>query len=477
MTTKTRSHGVFAVSFIVFFEIVYFRANSLEFARLDDLAGLMNVHTSTLLDGVFHANFQAGRLIPAVFQSVLFSLIDTVSDLQFLRYVATASVALGGAMIGLFVSSLSPQKNRTTRVLAACVGAIAVTTTSAPSATTWAILAVPLLALPLALAGGVIATSNRRYFGIPWWALSGLFVCASAFCYQQFTPLAFLPVGMWLAVQFVSDKKPDFQRAWLILGYIFASLLTNAVFVFLIGDGAQERVLGGTLNERVRWFVGTYIPRTIDVFIPATRETGMLSLLLLVIAMLTPVVLGIRYLAFMVSGVTAWAMCAVVAFPTQFWASYRLVHPAQIALWASAATGIFFVLVRLKRKSVVSFAAICVLMLAYQSQSRAWHYVSWPNHNDWTSTKCLISKNKAVNTFVVGEWNSSDSTVHSYDEYGMVPSNYDWAHDLSVRTARRELNEDGALFNLQIKPVMVSVEDSNSLADGTYLAVMPSSCR
>jgi len=275
----------------------------------------------------------------------------------------------------------------------------------------------------------------------------------------------------------VSDKKPDFQRAWLILGYIFASLLTNAVFVFLIGDGAQERVLGGTLNERVRWFVGTYIPRTIDVFIPATRETGMLSLLLLVIAMLTPVVLGIRYLAFMVSGVTAWAMCAVVAFPTQFWASYRLVHPAQIALWASAATGIFFVLVRLKRKSVVSFAAICVLMLAYQSQSRAWHYVSWPNHNDWTSTKCLISKNKAVNTFVVGEWNSSDSTVHSYDEYGMVPSNYDWAHDLSVRTARRELNEDGALFNLQIKPVMVSVEDSNSLADGTYLAVMPSSCR
>ena len=203
MKTKTRSHVVFAVSFIVFFEIVYYRATSLEFALLDDLAGLMNVHTSTLLDGVFHANFQAGRLLPAVFQSLLFSLIDTVGDLQFLRYVATASIALGGAIIGLFVWSLSPQKNWTSRLLAACVGAVAVTTTSAPSATTWAILAMPLLALPLALAGGVIATTNRRYFGLPWWSVSILLVFASAFSYQQFTPLAFLPVGMYLAVQFV----------------------------------------------------------------------------------------------------------------------------------------------------------------------------------------------------------------------------------------------------------------------------------
>lgn len=476
MTKETKTTFAFAAIFIALFEVAYFRANTLVFARLDDLAGLMNVHTNNLLDGVSRTNFQAGRIIPAIFQSALFLTTETVSDLQLLRFVATASLALGGAIIGLFVWSLSPQRNWTSRLLAACVGAVAVTTTSAPSATTWAILAVPLLALPLALAGGVIATTNRRYFGLPWWTVSILLVFASAFSYQQFTPLAFLPVGMWLAVQFVSGKKTQFRRAGLIVGFVFISLLTNAALVFMIGEGAQERVLGGTLNDRVRWFVGSYIPRTIDLSIPATRETGMLSLLLLVIVMLIPTILGVRYLAFMASGITAWSMCAAIAFPTQFWASYRLVHPAQIALWTSAAFGLVFVLCKLKRKSVAVLAVAGALLLIFQSQDRAWRYIALPNHYDWVATRCLILQNPNVNTFVIGEWNSSISTVHSSDEYGMVPSNYDWTHDLSVRAARHELNEEGSLFNLEIKPVMISVEDSHLLEPESFIEVAQTEC-
>lgn len=476
MTKKPKQTLLFVVFFVALFESVFFRANKLEFARLDDLAGLMNVHTNTLRDGVFHANFQAGRLIPAVFQSALFSLIDTVSDLQFLRYVATASIALGGAIIALFAWSLTSNKNMGTLVLAGCVGVVAITTPSSPSAATWAILAVPLLALPLALAGGVIATSNRRYFGIPWQVLSFLLVFSSAICYQQFTPLAFLPVGMWIAVQIVTGSKALFRRAGLIVGYVFISLLANAALVFMIGDGAQERVLGGTLNERVRWFISTYIPRTIDLSLPATRETGILSLSFLIIVMLIPLIWGTRYLAFMVSGLSAWAMCAVIAFPTQFWASYRLVHPSQIALWTSAAFGLFFVLGQLNKKTIVAFAATGALLLLFQSQDRAWRYIALPNHGDWTTTQCLILQNPNVNTFVVGEWNSSKSTVHSYDEYGMVPSNYDWTHDLSVRTARRELNEADALFNLQIKPVMISVEDSRLLEPKMFIEVTRAGC-
>jgi hypothetical protein len=229
---------------------------------------------------------------------------------------------------------------------------------------------------------------------MPWWSVSILLVFASAFSYQQFTPLAFLPVGMWLAVQFVSGKKTQLRRAGLIVGYIFVSLLTNAAVVFMIGDGAQERVLGGTLNERVRWFVGTYIPRTIDLSIPATRETGMLSLLLLVIVMLIPIIWGVRYLAFMVSGLTAWAMCAAVAFPTEFWASYRLVHPAQIALWASAAFGLFIVLSQFNKTGIAAFAAVGALLLIFQSQERAWHYVALPNRDDWATKKLRKGKDE-----------------------------------------------------------------------------------
>lgn len=58
----------------------------------------------------------------------------------------------------------------------------------------------------------------------------------------------------------------------------------------------------------------------------------------------------------------------------------------------------------------------------------------------------------------------------------MVPSNFDWTHDLSVRTARRELNKVEALFNLQIKPVMISVEDSLLLDPNLFIEVTRAGC-
>jgi hypothetical protein len=477
MTKNTKTTFAFVAAFIALFEVAFFRANVLEFARLDDFAGLMNMRTNTLLDGVFRTNFQAGRIIPAIFQSALILLIESVSDLKALRFIATASLALGGAIIALFVWSLSSKKSLGTLVLAACVGVVAITTTSAPSASTWAILAVPLLAMPLALAGGIVATTNRIYFRLPWWVLSATLVFASAFTYQQFTPLAFLPVGMWLTVQCISHQKIQLRRAVLITAFVFMSLLANVATVFLFGDGAQERVLRGTLSERLRWFIGTYVPRTIDLFIPATRETGILSLLILVVALLLPVVMGFRFLSVMVSGIASWGICVAVAFPAEFWASYRLVHPAQIALWSSAAFGLFILLSQFDKKSITIFAAVGALLLVFQSQDRAWRYVALPNHDDWATTKCLVYENPDVNTFVVSEWNSSNSSVHSYDEYGMVPSNYDWTFDLSVRIARLELNADGESVDTSIKPEMISVEDSRSLEPGTYIAVTRSSCR
>jgi hypothetical protein len=477
MTKKTKRMFAFIATFIAIFEVAFFRVNMLEFARLDDFAGLINVRTDTLLDGVFHTSFQAGRSLSAIFQAMLFLSADSVSDLKVQRFIATASLALGGAIIALFVWSLSSRKSLVTLVLAACVGVVATTTTSAPSASTWAILAVPLLALPLALAGGVIAVTNKTYLKLPWWALSATLVFASAFTYQQFTPLAFLPVGMWLTVQCTSRQKIQLCRAVFITAIIFTSLLVNAATVLLIGDGAQERVLRGTISERLRWFIGTYVPRTIDLFIPATRETGVLSLLILVAALLLPVVFGIRFLSVMVSGITSWGICAAVAFPAEFWASYRLIHPAQIALWTSAAFGLFIMLSRFDKKSIAIFAAFGALLLIFQSQDRAWRYVAIPNHDDWATTKCQIKRKPDVNTFVVSEWNSSNSGVHSYDEYGMVPSNYDWTFDLSVRIARLELNSDGESVNTSMKPKMISVEDARALAPGTYIAITPPACR
>ena len=170
-----------ACGFIVAFELLLYRSNSKEFARLDDFAGLANSRTETLLDGVFHANFQAGRFIPAVLQAFLFRLTSTVDDLQYLRYVSTAVLALGGAIIAQFSLKLLGDKSLKNHFLAVFVGVIAITTTAAASAATWAILAAPLLALPLALMGGVFAVSGGKPNTIGSWLWSFAFVLAAAF--------------------------------------------------------------------------------------------------------------------------------------------------------------------------------------------------------------------------------------------------------------------------------------------------------
>lgn len=465
-----------ASGFTAAFELLLFRSNSQQFARLDDFVGLANSRTETLLDGVFHANFQAGRFIPAVLQASLFRFTSTVDDLQYLRYISTAVLALGGAIIAQFSLNLLGDKNFKNYFLAVSVGVIAVTTTAAASAATWAILAAPLLALPLALMGGVIAVSDGKPNTIASWLWSFAFVLAAAFCYQQFAALAVLPVAMWVAVQFVESSVVQIKKLLITLGFVILALFINAAFVFLNGDGAQERVLGGTFSERIHWFGRIYLPRTIDIFLNNSFLSGVTSLGILTAIFALIALFRFRNIAFALAAVVAWGACSAVAFPTQFWASYRLIHPSQIALWSVAAFSLAYITSRLKSKTFVALVSLPVLLALFTTEERARLNIAVPNNVDWVSTRCKVVNSPSVNTFVVNEWNASLSNVHLYDEFGMVPSNYDWTLALSVDFARRELNETGEA-NIELKkPVVVATEDITAMSPGTFLIIDHEGC-
>jgi hypothetical protein len=84
--------------------------------------------------------------------------------------------------------------------------------------------------------------------------------------------------------------------------------------------------------------------------------------------------------------------------------------------------------------------------------------------------------NPTVNTFVVNDWNTSLSNVHLYDEFGMVPSNFDWTLALSVDFARRVLNETGEA-NIELQnPVLIATEDIPTMTSGTYVIIDHKSC-
>ena len=463
--------------FLLISELTYFRSNILEFGRLDDFTGLFNSYSNTLIDGVFHSWFQAGRIIPATFGSLLFGFTDSVSDLFYLRLISTGILGLAGGVIALFTWRLFREKNLTSFVGAVLVGVVAITTTSAPSAATWATFAAQMPALPLALIGGIMCTTTRKYVGFPWWCASLIMLVASAFCYQQFVPLAVLPVCMWAVVEFVSNKKLHVKRILSVTTLVVIALGLNAVFVFWFGDGAQDRVLGEPISERVRWFVGTYTPRTIDLFIPNSQASGLLSLLILGVLLIVPVLINWRNIAFVFATVTAWFACAAVVFPTQLWASYRLIHPAQIALWGCAAFSAIYVLAGFKQKTIFAATVAIGVFALIQADNRALNYIAKPNHYDWETTICEIRRNPEINTFVVNEWDVSRSPVYSYDEYGTIASNFDWVFIGSIRMAQLEISESMKNQKQLIDPELISTNDSASLPDGTFLIIDQLMCQ
>ena len=127
--------------FVVIAEATYFRSNILKFGRLDDFTGLFNSRSNTLIDGAFNSWFQAGRIIPATLGSLLYSFTDSVGDLLYLRLISTGILGLSGGIIALFSWRLFREKNLTSFIGAVLVGVVAITTTSAPSAATWATFA------------------------------------------------------------------------------------------------------------------------------------------------------------------------------------------------------------------------------------------------------------------------------------------------------------------------------------------------
>lgn len=467
----------FILLFVFIAEATYWRANTLEFARLDDYSGLYNSKTNSLIEGVFHSWFQAGRIIPAFVGTFLFSLTDSVTHLWLLRIISTGILGIGGGIIACFVWRLFESKTISNFISSVFIGTITVTASASPSAATWATFASQILTLPIALMAGVLFTGDQKTSTRGRWLKTFVLLLLSAFCYQQFVALAILPVSMWAAVEFVSFNRVQIKRLISMTCLIALCLLINAIFVFSFGDGAQNRVLQESLSQRIVWFIGTYSPRTFDLFLPNSLTSVVLSTSTLIALSLILAGLKMRNLIFVMASAFSWAICASVVFPTQLWASYRLIHPAQIAIWSSITFSLLYVVAgRLKRYFYIALAGLSIFSL-FVAGHRAENFIAIPNSNDWKSIKCEIGRNPSVNVFAISEWNTNQSPIYSYDEYGTVASNFDWVLTLAIKVARQEFREKGVVSATEEQPVLISEAEAEMREKGSYIAFDHQGCK
>lgn len=396
------------------------------YARSDDYVYVYNVRTDTLDSGLGMVWLDAGRPVPSVLYQWVLPRIDDVDGLAVLRLASTLVVAVGAALCGVLCLAIVGNTGWLARVLAVGVATVAVTTTAAPSAVTWAVMAGQMPAFGLAVAAGLCATWARPRWR--WWVVAAL-VLLSTFSYQHFAPIAFFASALGTAALWARRDRARLLDPIMVGVMVVGSIALNFAFVSWRSGSALGRISGPTTGERATWFTAEFLPRTVDLSVPWSMGTAQQSAVVVAVLLLFAGLRGPRYLALPAVVVVSWLGTALVIVPGELWASYRLVAAAQLVMWVGAAccaaVGISAAWQRRTTLGVPLLAAATVAT-AYAgvvSHERAVDYLAEPSADDWDVAQCVMRQAGPVaagTPLRQSFFEDSTSPVISYDEYGII---------------------------------------------------------
>ena len=413
--------------------LTYGSAIFAEFARLDDYIYVYFARKDALPAGLGQVWWDAGRPVPALLSTRLLPEIETVENLKFLRLVGALAMAAGAASLSFLVMLVNGRRSWWDHGLALGVGAVALTTTAAPSSATWAIMVGQLPATFFAVAAGIAATWSRRWWH---WVAPPLLVLLAVFTYQPIAPVAFFVTAFAVAALWARGDAVAWWRPVLMGCLVVAALAVNFAFVSRRGGTALDRISGATLGDRLLWFRTEFLPRTVDLTVPWSLEGAAWSAALAGVLLLLPVTLGPRYLALPAAVLTSWLCTALIVVPGELWASHRLVSGAQLVIWVGAASCAAIAISGLARRRRLvgallgGVALVGVTAAVLVSHHRAVHYFAAPNEVDWQQTQCAVERARPLSAqqkIQLNDWSESTSAVLSYDEYGSIASSTSFA--------------------------------------------------
>ena len=449
MWRPTIKHFLFTfLIFVVLVTVAFAPAVRPDYGRADDYVIVYSVQSGSLMS-YLEIMWASGRIIPTAVSALMFAGINSVSALEFLRWVVTIEVALAGALCSFLTWSLSNTKSRPLHILMCLVpGVVVVSLPSIPNFVTWATFAPGMYVLPLSVLTGALIAFRSKILGVHWIPGGAFLVIITTFSYQSFAPLVVVPVALSLAVRWARRERVELRRLFISIVLVGISLVANMLCVLAIGGVGARRLSGHTLSERWSWLVREYLPRTVDLQVPWSWTSTRFSLLVLIVVLLVPLACGRRYLMASAAVIGCWIFVSGLLSLSELWASYRLVGPAQIALWGGASFVAVTAITSGSRTDLaVRLSIFPVILISVTSLvtagMRAYDFAAVPNMTDWESTKCVAASNEAFDESYklrLNHWWESRSPVHAYDEYGIVASSVKWALQNSFWLALREVH-------------------------------------
>ena len=345
-----------------------------------------------------HARLEAstGRVVPGLLFKLIWLGVNDIGDLWYVRLLGVGLVGLSVAAFLCWFVIKARITSKPSLWLLALVGAITLLLPGVAATTTWATKTAHLLALPLAMAGGLVATKSK--VTPVRWGLVALLIFGSVFSYQHFALFAVLPVAIMVALSAIDEGAPrHLKRPFQVMAIGFAAIVTNIGVVRLMGEGVLNRISDRPFANRLKELVDVLAKGAL-LYV----ERSVLFVLTSVIVASCVLIITFR------SGSKAWllllglgasvASSVLLTFGADGESSFRIILPTQLIIWLGLGTlGAYAMNVpspgSVQAKLLVLPAFTGALIIALISTTGVIRNdIAIRNARDWTNTVCELNK-------------------------------------------------------------------------------------
>jgi hypothetical protein len=344
---------------------------------------------------------------------------------------------------------------------------------------TFASLSTALIALPMALASGILLTrdvvTKRHLLG----SLALSF--GAAFSYQHFTLLLGLPMALWAADQYRRSRHVPIRR--LVTGLMFgvAALLANYVYLLLVSPDAVERVTGVGLFDRFINLLTSYLPKSLHLWLEKSPQWFALSLALIIGLSAIGVMRRAHSGVYLLAALFGWLCVSLPTIAADGDSSYRLIFPAQFAFFFGLSTAFTYAhqvpaaskwkprLFGVSSAAVLLLVTLAVLPSSYETLN--WR-IARANSSDYEHFRCHLQNIESptvVQTILLRRVPISltgDEAV--YSEIGLRAVHVDW---VLIDLYKILLVENPELRDLRNASVFVS-DDSSADSDNSSMTLI-----
>jgi hypothetical protein len=455
------------------------------FAVLDDYRKVLEFQRGfaswapfNLSSGVAHTNVLTGRVIPAFIGHFVWPWVTSIQMLWLPRILAFSIILITSLFLANWTARLL-QFSPFQRWVFAPVPVLLLLLPGSTAVITFASLSTALIALPMAVASGILLSrdevTKRHLLG----SLALSF--GAAFSYQHFTFMLGLPLALWAAEQYCRRRFLPIRR--LVTGLMFGvvALLANYAYLLLMSPDAVERVTGVGLFDRLTNLFTSYLPKSLHLWLEKSPQWFALSLALVIGVGAIGVMKMRQSGVYLLAALFSWLCVSLPTIAADGDSSYRLVFPAQFAIFFGLTVAFTYAhqapapgkwKSRLFGASSATALLLVTLVILPSSHETLNKRIALANSSDYRHLRCQlrnIESPSAIQTILLRRVPVSltgDEAV--YSEIGLRAIHVDW---VLIDLYNILLVENPELHELRHVSVLVS-DDSSIDTDNSSMTLI-----